>query len=159
VCSVRLAADVVSIQEYNTKSSTNASGIDIQEVAASTVRAETLRQADAALGEVIANTILTAPGKPVKRHLGQPLPDCERTGVDMSFRVRVASQPDIQCWRLPRNVGKSLSILSLFAHLPYDSLPVNPERDVKRVLSRFRLLGEQEVLADTRCFGPLLTKM
>ena len=103
--SVCLAADAVSIQEYNTKSSTNASGINIQEVAASTVRAETLRQADAALGEVVANTILTAPGKPVKRHLGQPSPDYERTGVDMYFRVRVASQPDIQCWRLPCNVG------------------------------------------------------
>lgn len=34
-------------------------------------RAVTLRQSDAALGEVIENKVLSAPGKPVKRHIGE----------------------------------------------------------------------------------------
>ena len=45
--------------------------IEIQETTPGTGRAATLRQADAALGEVISSTILTTPGKPVKRHLGE----------------------------------------------------------------------------------------
>ena len=52
-------------------SSKTVSSIEIQETAPGTQRAATLRQADAALGEVISSTILTAPGKPVKRHLGE----------------------------------------------------------------------------------------
>ena len=40
-------------------------------------------------------------------------------------------------------------MFSQFTHVLYASLPVNPERDVKRVLSRFKLFGEQEVLVDT----------
>jgi len=54
---------------------------------------------------------LTAPGKPVKRHLEFELPPNQTYGA-----------------------GDYLAIL-----------PVNPERDVKRVLSRFKLLGEQEI--------------
>lgn len=64
---------MASVQVYHTKSSTAVSSIEIRETTSGTERAATLRQADAALGEVISNTILTAPGKPVKRHLGETL--------------------------------------------------------------------------------------
>lgn len=87
MCLVRLETDFPSTQEYNTKSSANTSGIEIQETSAGTARAATLRQEDAVLGGVIANTILTAPGKPVKRHLGQALPKCGEIIVDVSFRI------------------------------------------------------------------------
>ena len=71
VRSLCLVADASSAQEYQTNPSKSVSNIEIQEMATGTERAATLRQADAALGEVIGNTILTAPGKPVKRHLGE----------------------------------------------------------------------------------------
>ena len=48
--------------------------------------------------------------------------------------------------------------LSLFAYLSYASLPVNPVKDIRRVLSRFKLLGEQEVLVDLFSFIPSLTE-
>ena len=43
------------------------------ETSTGTERAATLRQTDAAFGEVISNTILTARGKPIKRHIGTPV--------------------------------------------------------------------------------------
>src|ERR1700753_362100 len=50
---------------------------------------------------------------------------------------------------LPCEKSSSRSTCSPFTHPPHIiSLPVNPERDVKRVLSRFKLLGEQEVLVN-----------
>lgn len=80
-------ADKISAQEYHTKSSKSISSIEIREVAPGTERAATLRQTDAALGEVIVNTVLTAPGKPVKRHLGKALNNCKETGVNIPYRV------------------------------------------------------------------------
>ena len=58
-------------QEYNTTVS-EASGprIEIKNVDEGTSRAADLRQTDAALGTVINNYVLTAPGAPEKRHLG-----------------------------------------------------------------------------------------
>lgn len=102
--------------EHHTKSSKSVSSIEIQETAPVTERAATLRQADAALGEVIANNILTAPGKPVKRHLEFELPSNQMYSA-----------------------GDYLAIL-----------PINPDRDVKRVLSRFKLLGEQEITVSSK---------
>ena len=102
---------------------------------------------------MIANTILTAPGKPVKRHLGQPLSNCEKIGVDLPLEFEL---PPDQTY----NAGDYLAMwVNLFQPSPicyvdpsYDRLPVNPERDVRRVLSRFKLLGEQEVIVDTCAF-------
>ena len=91
VCSVCSVVDVFSAQEYQTKSSASVSSIEIQETATGTERAATLRQADAALGEVIANTILTAPGKPVKRHLGERPPIPGGIGAKICYRVRAPS--------------------------------------------------------------------
>ena len=70
---VRSVANPPSAQVYHIKSPATVSSIEIKETSAGIERAATLRQTDAALGEVISNTILTAPGKPVKRHLGETL--------------------------------------------------------------------------------------
>ena len=83
------ATDTLAAQVYHTKSSTTIPSIEIQETAPGTERAATLRQADAALGEVISNTILTAPGKPVKRHLGEVLKIIRKSGLtfDLEFEL------------------------------------------------------------------------
>ena len=58
-------------QEYKTTvSETTAAGIEIKNVDEGTSRAVDLRQIDAALGTVIENRVLTAPGAPEKRHIG-----------------------------------------------------------------------------------------
>ena len=59
-------------QEYNTTISEASSlGIQIKNVDDGTSRAADLRQSDAALGTVIENRVLTAPGAPEKRHIGE----------------------------------------------------------------------------------------
>ena len=48
-------------------------GITVETVDEGTSRASNLRQLDAALGTVVENRVLTAPGAPEKRHLGRSL--------------------------------------------------------------------------------------
>lgn len=47
------------------------SSFSVQIVDKGTARANVLRQTDAALGEVIENRLLTKPGAPMKRHIGE----------------------------------------------------------------------------------------
>ena len=63
----------VRLQEYGTTVSEEDTGLGIEVTAidAGTSRASALRQADAALGTVVENRLLTAPGAPPKRHIGQ----------------------------------------------------------------------------------------
>ena len=84
---IYLATNICLAQEYHTRSSESVSSIEIREVTPGTERAATLRQTDAALGEVIANTVLTAPGKSVKRHLGKALSNHKKIGVNIRCRV------------------------------------------------------------------------
>ncbi|KAJ7703270.1 hypothetical protein B0H17DRAFT_1327061 [Mycena rosella] len=74
-------------------------------------RATALRQADALLGRVIENRVLTK-GGPVKRHIEFELPEGTNAGA-----------------------GDYLSIL-----------PQNPTQDLRRVLARFGLSDEEEVI-------------
>ncbi|RPD56624.1 cytochrome P450 [Lentinus tigrinus ALCF2SS1-7] len=60
--------------EFGTTSKTGTDGLEIKTVSAGTERAEILRQKDAALGTVVENKVLTAPGAPVKRHIEFDLP-------------------------------------------------------------------------------------
>ncbi len=48
--------------------------IDVKVIDAGDERAESLRQADTALGRLVENKILTPTGHPVKRHLEFELP-------------------------------------------------------------------------------------
>ncbi|OBZ65441.1 hypothetical protein A0H81_14533 [Grifola frondosa] len=61
---------------YNTKvEAAPTAGIDVQTVSTGTARTEVLRQAGTALGTVVENRVLTAPGAPVKRHIAFELPE------------------------------------------------------------------------------------
>ena len=64
------------IQNYGvTLASESASaGIEIKTLDIGTTRATVLRQPDAALGTCVGNRVLTAPGAPEKRHLGEYAP-------------------------------------------------------------------------------------
>lgn len=59
------------IQEYGTEGSADDSGLKVKIVASGASRAQLLRQPDTAFGTVVSNTVLTAPGVPEKRHIGQ----------------------------------------------------------------------------------------
>ena len=108
-------------------------------------RATTLRQTDTAIGEVISNTVLTAPGKPIKRHIGTSI--LERLTLEANFLQNLNCRPvrpmsPAIIWRCAHTCA-GFAPIGLIHHP--SSLPVNPIRDVKRVLSRFRLSAEQEV--------------
>ncbi|KAF7316595.1 Fatty acid hydroxylase [Mycena chlorophos] len=98
--------------EYSTsRSEAPAQTLEVKTVNAGQERAAALRQADALLGRVVENRVLTKDG-PVKRHLEFELPE------GMSARA-----------------GDYVSIL-----------PQNPNRDVRRVLARFGVSNEEEVI-------------
>ena len=60
-------------QEYSTEISKDVqTGLEMKVVSEGTTRASDLRQQDAALGTVVENKVLTAPGAPEKRHIGTP---------------------------------------------------------------------------------------
>lgn len=59
------------IQEFGATARADTVGFEVKTVSAGTERAEILRQKDTALGTVAENKILTAPGAPVKRHIGK----------------------------------------------------------------------------------------
>lgn len=88
------------------------SGLKVETVGEGATRAVDLRQHDAALGTVIENRVLTAPGAPQKRHIEFELPE----GVTS-------------------RAGDYLAIL-----------PSNPPQDVHRVLARFGMLPEQQIV-------------
>lgn len=59
-------------QEYNTVINKELlDGLEVHDVDEGTARATDLRQLDAALGVVVDNRLLTAPGAPEKRHIGE----------------------------------------------------------------------------------------
>lgn len=72
-CLCKISADR-SLQEYNTVIAKDASpALEVHGVEKGTTRATDLRQHDAALGVVIENRVLTAPGTREKRHIGEIL--------------------------------------------------------------------------------------
>lgn len=58
------------IQTIGASARVDTPGFEIKTVSAGTERGEILRQKDTALGTVVENRVLTAPGAPVKRHIG-----------------------------------------------------------------------------------------
>lgn len=60
-----------AVQEYQTsRSKTSTSGFEIKTLEPGIQRAVDLHQPDAALGRVVQNRVLTKPGVPIKRHIG-----------------------------------------------------------------------------------------
>ncbi|KAJ7708609.1 fatty acid hydroxylase [Mycena metata] len=99
-------------EEYGTtRSEALAPTLEVQTVDVGQERATALRQADALLGRVVENRVLTKSG-PVKRHIEFELP--EGTNARAGDYVAI--------------------------------LPQNPVRDVHRVLARFGLSNEAEVI-------------
>ncbi|KAJ6560628.1 fatty acid hydroxylase [Mycena vulgaris] len=90
--------------------------IEVRTVDAGEKRAAALRQPDALLGRVVENRVLTKDG-PVKRHIGA------------FFAFGNSRRTD------PASSGDYIAIL-----------PQNPARDVHRVLARFGLSNEEEVV-------------
>ncbi|KAH8809612.1 fatty acid hydroxylase [Flagelloscypha sp. PMI_526] len=100
-------------KEFSTASvKTSEVGLGIEIISKGSSRAETLRQADIALGTVIENRVLTAPGAPVKRHIEISLPE------GLTYRA-----------------GDYLTLL-----------PRNPEQNIRRILSRFNLQIDDEMI-------------
>ncbi|KAJ7882008.1 hypothetical protein B0H14DRAFT_1491504 [Mycena olivaceomarginata] len=102
---------VVSEEYLTSWSASLSQGLEVKTVDAGKERATALRQADALLGRVVENRVLTKNG-PAKRHIEFELPE----GV-------------------AARAGEYIAIL-----------PQNPIRDVRRVLARFGLSNEEEVM-------------
>jgi cytochrome P450/NADPH-cytochrome P450 reductase len=67
---VGCSTDIIQ-KEFSTDSAkVSEVGLGSEIISKGSGRAETLRQVDIALGTVLENRVLTAPGAPVKRHLG-----------------------------------------------------------------------------------------
>ncbi|KAJ7620489.1 fatty acid hydroxylase [Mycena polygramma] len=99
-------------EEYSTKrSEALVQTLEVKTVDVGKERATALRQADALLGRVVENRVLTKDG-PVKRHIEFELPEGTTA-----------------------RAGDYVAIL-----------PQNPIRDVRRVLARFSLSNEEEVV-------------
>ncbi|KAJ7154351.1 fatty acid hydroxylase [Mycena crocata] len=99
-------------KEYSTtRSESLAQTLEVKTVDVGKERATALRQADALLGRVVENRVLTKDG-PVKRHIEFELPEGTTA-----------------------RAGDYIAIL-----------PQNPIRDVHRVLARFSLSNEEEVV-------------
>ncbi|KAJ6600950.1 fatty acid hydroxylase [Mycena vulgaris] len=99
-------------KEYSTsRSESLAPTLEVKTVDVGKERATALRQADALLGRVVENRVLTKDG-PVKRHIEFELPE--------------------------GNTARAGDYVSI--------LPQNPIRDVRRVLARFGLSNEEEVI-------------
>ncbi|KAJ7146594.1 fatty acid hydroxylase [Mycena epipterygia] len=99
-------------KEYSTsRSESLAQTLEVKTVDVGKERATALRQADALLGRVVENRVLTKDG-PVKRHIEFELPEGTTA-----------------------RAGDYVAIL-----------PQNPIRDVRRVLARFSLSNEEEVI-------------
>lgn len=62
--------NLVFYQTHNIEATAVKSGLKVEIVESGASRAQLLRQPDTAFGTVIQNTVLTAPGAPVKRHIG-----------------------------------------------------------------------------------------
>jgi hypothetical protein len=89
--------------------------------------------------------VLTAAGKPVKRHIGISILEYLTLVANLLQNLNyqlVRLMPPAIIWRCACLCARFSNFRLI--HHP-SSLPVNPIRDVKRVLSRFKLPAEQEV--------------
>lgn len=132
---------------YATTSNAEAAGLNLKVVSPGTARASVLRQPDTALGTVVQNTLLTSPNAPPKRHIG-----ASTTQSIASVRSPILPLQSSPCLRA-RPTGLETTLPCQFALgwkrsailTKFISLPVNPERIVRRALARFEMSAEQEV--------------
>ncbi|KLO19588.1 cytochrome P450 oxidoreductase OrdA-like protein [Schizopora paradoxa] len=105
-------------------------GFGIEVVDAGIGRAKLLRQSDAGMGKVVDNKLLTKPGSPAKRHIGSCFSYCahQMIGIDLAKELAL---PEGMTYR----AGDYLALL-----------PTNPKANVQRVLARFGLSADEEII-------------
>lgn len=110
-------------KEYGTAVSEDANiglGIDVT-VDAGTGRASVLRQADAALGTVVKNHLLTAPGAPAKRHIGQLKPYASEVRSNNISSVEI-DLPEGMGYRAGDYLAMSVHSVALVCRRPHFDL-------------------------------------
>ncbi|GJE90379.1 bifunctional P-450/NADPH-P450 reductase [Phanerochaete sordida] len=124
-------------------------GVQVRIVDAATSRADALRQPDAALGTVVENRVLTAPGAPVKRHIEIELPE----GTTYSAGDYLAIIPT----NPPRDVRRALVRFGLLPEQEITiesagptSLPTGRPISVHALLSGYVELAQPATTRDLR---------
>ncbi|EKM50262.1 uncharacterized protein PHACADRAFT_213993 [Phanerochaete carnosa HHB-10118-sp] len=143
-----------------TKSDGPESEIQIQTMDAGTSRASVLRQPDAALGTVLENRVLTAPGAPVKRHIEFGLPEgiTYRTGDYLAMWVpkfflstlrgtSTVQSPALVCYLTKRHITVRSAGPT--------TLPTNRPINVSTILSGYVELSQPATTRDLRILGEM----
>ncbi|RPD57416.1 bifunctional P-450/NADPH-P450 reductase [Lentinus tigrinus ALCF2SS1-7] len=139
--------------EFGAPTKVGTDGFEIKTVSAGTERSEILRQKGTALGTVVENKILTAPGAPVKRHIEFDLPEgmTYRTG---DYLAILPVNPD-------RVVRRAIVRLGLSAEQEIEINSVGPTSlPIKKPISIYHLLSgyvELQQPATTRDLDILLS--
>ncbi|OBZ65058.1 hypothetical protein A0H81_14948 [Grifola frondosa] len=122
-------------KEYNTKvEAAPIACVDVQTVSSGTARAEVLRQAGTALGTVVENRVLTAPGAPVKRHIEFELPE--------GMTSRVGDYLAILPTNPPRDVKRAIARFGLSPEQEVTLSSVGPTSlPVRKPITLFTLLS------------------
>lgn len=140
-------------KEYGTVVTKNLSAtLEVQTVSKSTERAIDLRQHDAALGTVVENRVLTAPGVPEKRHIEFELPAGMTTRAG-DYLAILPSNP-------LRDVHRAISRFGLLAEQQImlsssgpSSLPVGKAITVLSLLSGYVELSQPATTRDLRALA------
>jgi cytochrome P450/NADPH-cytochrome P450 reductase len=105
-------------QEYGTTKSESL-GLSMKLVDPGTLRAAALKQTDAALGTVLENRLLTAPGIPAKRHIEFELPEGMIYHAGDYLAV-LPTNPDASVRRVLAhfNISREQEVKTYAPHLP-----------------------------------------
>ncbi|KAI0694744.1 fatty acid hydroxylase [Earliella scabrosa] len=134
-------------KEYGTTGSAEVTGLQIKKVSGGAERAEILRQKDTALGTVVENRVLTAPGAPPKRHIELELPEgmTYRAG---DYLAILPVNPERVVRRVIARLGLSAEDeIELNSTAP-TSLPVNKPISVYNLLSGYVELQQPATTRD-----------
>ncbi|GJE90389.1 bifunctional P-450/NADPH-P450 reductase [Phanerochaete sordida] len=142
-------------KEYGTTKSDGAeSGIKIETGDVGTGRASILRQPDAALGTVVENRVLTAPGAPVKRHIEFTLPEgmVYRTG---DYLAILPVNPERDVHRALAHFGLLPDQEITIRSVGPTTLPTDRLVNVSSLLSGYVELSQPATTRDLRVLGDL----
>ncbi|OBZ71165.1 hypothetical protein A0H81_08482 [Grifola frondosa] len=135
-------------KEYNTTANASAStGVEVKTVTSGTARAEVLRQRDTALGTVVVNSVLTAPGAPIKRHLGFELPE-QTTFRAGDYLAILPTNPARDVHRAIARFGLSAEEEVTLTSAGPTSLPVNKPISLFNLLSGYVELSQPATTRD-----------
>ncbi|THH28054.1 hypothetical protein EUX98_g6131 [Antrodiella citrinella] len=137
-------------KEYGTTVAEEANtglGIEVISIDAGTGRASALRQADASLGTVVENRLLTAPGAPEKRHIEFELP--ENTGYRAGdYLAILPTNPHRNVQRVLTHFNLSAEQEITLASTGPTSLPVGKAISVTQLFSGYVELSQPATTRD-----------